>query len=196
MENDIAARFASDTKLHELTVHRDDGVFRHLVLQRPGTGVDRFELVTWPGCLCFTGDRGSYVFRRLRDMFEFFRGHGPNPQYWSEKCEAADRSDGIERFSPDAFREVIKERAAAYLQDSAMAPAERSAFDAEIEEILRAADNGSHEALSAAAEFYWDGTQPFSELWEYRVTEYTHRFLWCCHAIPWAIAKYDQGRKP
>ena len=54
------------------------------------------------------GDIGDFVFRRLNDMFEFFRDDDAgklriNPGYWAEKCTAADTrrgpdDDGIREF--------------------------------------------------------------------------------------------------
>ena len=65
--------FLKDVAEHQMTVLRDDGVNRHVQFRRPGTICMGFELITWPGYLCYTGDMGTYVFRRLEDMFEFFR---------------------------------------------------------------------------------------------------------------------------
>lgn len=65
--------FTRDIAKHEIEVIRDDGVDRHLRFRRPGTMSMHFDILTWPGYLCYTGDMGSYVFRRTEDMLEFFR---------------------------------------------------------------------------------------------------------------------------
>jgi hypothetical protein len=65
-------RFEQETAEHEMTVLRDDGLYRHLRFQRPGTSIYWFDLVTWPGRLVICGDCGDLMFSRLRDMFEFF----------------------------------------------------------------------------------------------------------------------------
>ena len=67
------AIFLRDVAEHEMIVVRDDGVHRHIRFKKPGTSCMHFDLITWPGYLCYTGDMGTYVFSRLTDMFEFFR---------------------------------------------------------------------------------------------------------------------------
>ena len=71
------ARFLGDVDWHVMTVLRDDGVHRHIRLKRPDSGSYWFDLITWPGTLCIDGDCGTYVFRRLEDMFQFFRTVAP-----------------------------------------------------------------------------------------------------------------------
>jgi hypothetical protein len=115
-ETGIAERFAADTAQHEMTVLRDDGLYRHLQFVRvapsPKTGKPErssfywFELVTWPGHLAITGDCGTYVFARIEDMFGFFRGHRVNPGYWAEKV----RGDvNLKKYSSDLFRQRTTE---------------------------------------------------------------------------------------
>jgi len=65
--------FLRDVAEHAMLLIRDDGVSRHVRFAQPGTGCMHFDLITWPGYLCYTGDMGTYVFQRLTDMFEFFR---------------------------------------------------------------------------------------------------------------------------
>lgn len=117
MPEDIAERFARDTATHELTVLRDDGMYRHLKFRGVAKLKDGstspssfywFDLITWPGNLVVNGDCGSYHLARIPDMFEFFRGHDINPQYWAEKVRAGKTS----RYSQDRFRRLVTESAA------------------------------------------------------------------------------------
>ena len=89
----FADRFLRDIAQHQMTILRDDGVYRHLRFQVPGTPHRQFDLVTWPGYLAYTGDMGAYVFTRVHDMFKFFRrelqSYDMDMHYWAEKCEAA-----------------------------------------------------------------------------------------------------------
>lgn len=113
--------FMRDVATHEMTVFRDDGLYRHIRFRRPNTMRTHFDLITYPGYLCYSGDMGTYVFSRLDDMFEFFRtDRDINPGYWSEKLQAVD-NHGLGR--------------------------------------------------------------------------YTHRFIWCCRALKWGIAKYDAAKE-
>jgi hypothetical protein len=34
-----------------------------------------------------------------------------------------------------------------------------------------------------------------SDTWEWSLREYTVHYLWCCHAIQWGIAQYDEARQ-
>jgi hypothetical protein len=118
-ETDTAERFAVDVAQHQMTVLRDDGLYRHLRFMRVApnakTGkLERgstywFELVTWPGHLTITGDCGTYTLARLEDMFEFFRGTRINPQYWAEKVRGAVQ---LSVYSPERFEQFAKEAAA------------------------------------------------------------------------------------
>ncbi|MDR0592014.1 MAG: hypothetical protein LBG60_01905 [Bifidobacteriaceae bacterium] len=97
-------RFKRETKDHRLTVVHDDGLYRHLVMAKPGTGIWSWEIATWPGALCSHGDIvDDNVFTRLRDMFDFFAvkpdrfdrdGSRRAPKidfgYWVEKAHRAD----------------------------------------------------------------------------------------------------------
>ncbi len=73
-EQRVAKVFALNTADHELTTLHDDGIYRHILMSKPGTGLYRYELITWPGHLAISGDLDSYVFARVDDMFTFFRG--------------------------------------------------------------------------------------------------------------------------
>ncbi len=102
-------RFERDTAEHEMAVLHDDGVYRHVRFQQPGTSCYYYDLVTWPGHLAICGDMGDWTFSRIRDMFEFFAGErqaaGINPSYWSQKLRG-DRAgrDISRRYSEDALR--------------------------------------------------------------------------------------------
>lgn len=114
MNDDVAERFAADVAQHQMTVLRDDGLYRHLQFVRvapsPKTGKPErssfywFELVTWPGHLAVTGDCGTYVFARIEDMFEFFRGDRINPGYWAEKVQGG---ADLRKYSGDLFRQTV-----------------------------------------------------------------------------------------
>jgi hypothetical protein len=190
MTVDIAERFAKDTANHSVAVKLDDGVYRHLVCSNNGSSIYRFEIVTWPGYLAYVGDMGDFTFRRLRDMFEFFRGKEINPSYWGEKVVAACR-DGITEWDQDTFRAAVLSDARSHLElddDEEIFPE----VLAELRSIL--SSENEHEALVAVGDY--DGNSvDFSDFWEHDCTVFTHRFLWCCHAIVWAINKYDEAKE-
>ena len=96
--------FLNDVSKHEMKVLLDNGIYRHLRFKQQGSSNMWFDVVTWPGFLAYTGDMGAFVFARLEDMFEFFRGRPVDDKdklyinlgYWGEKLEAVDPvEDGI-----------------------------------------------------------------------------------------------------
>lgn len=104
-------QFEKDVADHIMEVIKDEGVYRHIRFRVPGTMMEHFDLITWPGELAYTGDMGTYVFARLHDMFEFFRRpercrYSIDMHYWAEKVQAGDkagRGDGITEFSKETF---------------------------------------------------------------------------------------------
>ena len=49
----------------------------------------------------------------------------------------------------------------------------------------------SNEAQRNLHEFTYP--EVFTDCWEWDLTDWTHRFLWNCHAILHAITTYDKG---
>ena len=180
--------FLKDVREHRMTVLHDTGLYRHLRFQKPGTLIGQFDIVTWPEHLSFSGDMGSYVFSRLRDMLEFFRGTDAGPiqvnlAYWAEKCQAADRNSGIKEYRPDAFRAEIER----WLSEGEATDACRAEARAH---VLAFADEGEYAAREAAENFEYEGFE-FTDFWEADCQEWTARYVWCCYALSWAIRQYD-----
>lgn len=207
------ARFLNDIAEHEMIVLRDDGVYRHISFKKPGTSCMHFDLITWPGYLCYTGDMGTYVFSRLLDMFEFFRTDREymlkeegktlkiNLGYWSEKAEATDKNDGLTEFDEDKFRRVINDYRVGWMRDlkerGTSKEDRRELWESVENEVMGAASDGEHRASAAAYEFSEkvDGyTFMFEDLFEQSFDTYTHRFRWCCYALAWGIQQYDNAK--
>lgn len=215
------AEFLRDVATHQLTVLRDDGVYRHIRLKQPGSSCMYFDLITWPGSLCYHGDMGTYVFSRLTDMFEFFRTdrESPylkrdgktlaiNPQYWSEKLNAVDgsrHSGSATEFSEVKFRRFVREYLADWWRghrDGVTADDRRQMREEVEEEILSRLgdDRDGQSAQQATYDFTYriEGKRPFQfvDFWERDFTDYTRSFMWCCYALAWGIQKYDDARQP
>lgn len=193
-------RFLKEIDNHVMEVVWDDGVNRHIRFRRPGTMCLHFDLITWPGYLCYTGDMGTYVFRRLLDMFQFFRcdltdkPYRIDLRYWAEKVEAQDKGDGISAFSIDAFKAAVKDYFEQATSDEYDWPAKKKAeLWTEIENDVLDVDD-EHSAWENLRCFEHKGFE-FDD-WENQCKEYSHRFLWCCHALEWAITTYDKSKEP
>jgi hypothetical protein len=175
-----AELFARDTTAHRLEIAHDAGLYRHLKF-RAHDDQGRmhsngwFDLITVPGTLTFVGDYDAVVFRRLPDMFEFFRGSShrgePNFAYWAEKV-ASGGARSVEEYDEEVFRQVVKEHVA---QDIRTGRAPRG-----IGRAVRALldpDSWEHDIT-----------------YEWSFKDYSHAFKWACHAITWGIAQYDRAK--
>lgn len=206
------ARFLKDVANHEMTIIRDDGVNRHVQFKRPDSNAYRFDLITWPGHLCYTGDMGTYVFTRLHDMFNFFRmddhdwnknpnGLSINPGYWAEKIIATDRYDGTEEWDEDEFKRRVNEYRVGWMRQcrerGVSKDARRELWEA-AEDVLREPSN-EHLCVVKVYEFYHkagDEHFEFMDFFDGNLNRFTFHFLWCCYALAWGINKYDDHRNP
>lgn len=178
-------RFERDISKHKMTIEMDNGVHRSVYFGEPGNSCYHFRLTTWPGHLCFSGDMGTFVFSRLTDMFEFFRGDRVNLQYWAEKVQSESRfGGGVMEYRPDRLKETLTE----WLE-----------YNEDKDEILESidpflhSDYSSREAIRRIYEL--DGPHDMSDfvcdLSERCYKDYTVHFEWCCMALVWAIGVYD-----
>lgn len=192
--------FKRDVAAHRMLVIMDDGVHRHLRFHRPSTGVMHFDLITWPGSLCYTGDMGTFVFSRLRDMFEFFRADDPEKLYqisfgyWAEKVQAIDATDGLKNWSLEKFKSEVKDYFEQYIEGAEGLPksAQEELWEQIKDYVISRAEDSEHDGWVALRCFEHKGFE-FTD-WERDCKDYSYRFLWCCHALRWAINVYDQSR--
>jgi len=199
---DIAERFQRDTANHEMTVLHDDGLYRHLKFSNPERRwTSWFEIVTWPGSLAIRGDvKDGYVFVRLADMFEFFRGPVGriNPDYWSEKVVAS--RDSFMTYSQDLFNKQVAED---LKEAEADWPGVTKAWDEKVNgDFAEYNTEYEHDASAALNSFEYlpegHAGEPFrfQDSWEWQLKDFDWSYLWCCHAIVWGIAQYDAKRAP
>jgi len=192
----VRERFEGETAEHQMTVLRDDGLYRHLRFQKPGTWTYGFDLVTWPGYLAIVGDCGDYVFSRVRDMVEFFEADNGriNPQYWAEKLQAP-KPDAAMRYSEQKFTARVAEWLGGRCEelDEAAAAALRQAAD---DQLLGREHYYEHQAHQLLADFEHDGHYPLQDAWEWSLRDYDWQFLWCCWAIVWGLGQYRANPIP
>lgn len=182
-------RFREDTADHVMRILHDDGLYRHIVYTRPGSIFDRYELVTVPGLLTMTGDRGDYSFRRLDDMFQFFGSRGPgafDAHYWAQKCVAGTTYE----YSADSFTEDVVERFRDFVDERELGDDTAAELWEEIEDsVLRHAEwePGAREAVES---FEGPHGFAFSDGWEMNFRELDSHFLWACNAIAAGVQRY------
>lgn len=186
--------FLKEVENHSLQIIKDDGLYRHIICSNNGSFNQRFEIVTWPGYLAYTGDMGDFIFSRTEDMFCFFRSpkHEINTGYWSEKVKAESVfGRGIREFSVDQFRECVLEDVRDHLDIDSDAKIPDEIME-EIYPLLNAEDE--YECVTEMRDF--DSTKiNFTDFWEHTCTRKTWHFVWCCHAIVWAINQYDEFKQ-
>ncbi len=201
--------FEKHVAYHQMEVIQDNGLHRHLKFKHPETNNRYFGLVTWPGYLCFYGDMGEYVFSRLPDMFEFFRGSDNKLYridfgYWAEKMQAVDRrvvsghdaaGDGYRNYSSEKFRAAIQARLADYCDARDCTEQEKERLADWVETfVLSMANDGPHFAIQAALDFKVNNRQVFPDFWDEDLYELDYGFVWCCYALRWGINRYDASQ--
>lgn len=208
------SQFLRDVSKHKMEIIRDDGIYRHVRFKKPESGDMYFDLITWPGYLCYTGDMGSYVFSRVTDMFQFFRndrGYNPgqgrklyiNTGYWAEKVEAQDKGDGVTEFSEERFERAVIGDLVGWLKSHRYKTTKderRELWEAVKDEVLDAdSDSGGHRKQIAAYEFHYQVNDRLAfclqDFWDHQFTEYSFRFVWCCYALAWGIQQYDEAKQ-
>lgn len=169
-------RFPEDVKEHVLTIVLDNGVYRHLICAKPSDCCCRFEIVTFPGYLVIVGDYGSFTFWRLNDMFNFFDKNQIDFQYWCSKLVAVDKNDGAESFSEDEMRESLLD----YMDVKSV-----DELSGELTDLY---NSGSEYDFGLNLQNCHEDN--IYDLGSISVKEHSYYFIWCCHAIVWAIREY------
>ena len=188
-------RFLDDIKTHKLSILQDDGLYRHIRLSRPKSSTYRFDIITWPGYLCITGDMGCWTFFRTEDMFEFFIYKDTieiNPQYWAEKVQSISVFGGpMKEFNSYTFREGVIQRISEYYEDN------------------EEKKNECLEEIESDVFFYLSDEHPqsiYQKLYEFKFEdfyfdecpsseEYTFHYIWILYAIVYGINEYNKVKK-
>ena len=189
-------KFLNDVKNHELTIHQNNGVDRHLIFKNPNDCNQHFNITTFPNYLVITGDMGSLVFSRQYDMFDFFRSDDLkiNPDYWSEKIRSTTYEAQIASYSKFDL-EQAKKNAQEYLNtyleyNDDLSEEDRASLLEDFEwEILRS--ENEYEIVEAIRNFNFKGFG-FDEFHMNDCRVYANSYIWLCYAIVWGIKKFDE----
>ncbi|MEU5547155.1 hypothetical protein AB0G85_33065 [Streptomyces sioyaensis] len=193
-------RFTADVRDAEMTVLKDEGIYRHLTFSFPKASWSWCEVVTWPHMLVLRGDLGCWSFSRVEDMFDFFREPEDvtrmDPSYWAEKLVPGGR---------DSAKEYSGERAAAYVvqtmeENAAEHPdLSKDAQDVFFTDADLSTETGLREAVARFDERFpayaiAKGFRFPVEQWD--LHRYSPWFLLACVVLPWTIEQYDTARVP
>lgn len=201
-------RFLEDTREHQISIEKDDGVHRFVRFRRAEHSNYWFDLITWPGNLCISGDCGTYVFSREHDMFGFFKMDDNdfnkkkgvllniNPHYWGEKLQSIGTNAGYRKFDEDQFSAEIKKYFDEYMspkiEDEEFKDELWSAID---DEVISVASDGQYQAHDAVYRFKYEGFE-FIDFFDRTgdTDKYTFHYIWNLYAIVWGIMKYDEAK--
>lgn len=198
----IARRFADEGANHAMEIVLDDGLHRHLrfrgqvwcppLAQPQNSGHMWFDLITVPGTLIFQGDGQSYVFSRIEDMFEFFRGKIRliDPHYWAEKLTSCSREDA-KSYDEALFKRLVTEHVEENIEYGC---APEGLAEAVREQVLGDSSIYYEAGAREVLECFQHGDYSFPDVWEWDFRSYDWWFLWACHAIVWGIALYDADK--
>ena len=204
--------FLEDVKDHELKISLDQGAHRHLTFKQNNSYNMHYHITTWPGYLCISGDMGCFVFSRMHDMFEFFRGintqegvPGVPFSYWAEKLDATDNRSrtGILEDNVDAYKQMLLEtylrdiregNFSVYASNNVDARAGRRRGYEEIKELCKEIEEcpGTESRVTLIYNFSSSNGYSFDEFPYKSCQNYTFHFIWCCFAIVKAIEEYDK----
>lgn len=196
-------KFLNDVSDHRLEIIKDDGLHRHIKLSKPDSSDMWFGIVTWPGYLCIHGDMGDFLFRSRTDPFKFFRRNGDdwdiNADHWAQKLEAPRwNDDSVKRFNlHEATKQILElfEDWKGDLEEDEVHTDTLEKLTDSVRTVMKAEDE--HEFVTRVRDFE-DLDTSFdldNFFFDSEFKSYTYHYLWCCHAIVWAIQQYDAQKQ-
>lgn len=202
-------RFLEDVKDHQISIEKDDEVHRFVRFKRAEGSSYWFDLITWPGHLCISGDCGTYVFSRTHDMFEFFKMDDNdfnkrkgvllniNPHYWGEKLKSIGTNAGYMKFDSSDFEERVKAHFDNFFEGSDYSDEVKEEVWCEIDSDVIFYSDEERRAYDAVHNFKYDLPDDkyfeFVDFFDGGGTEkYTFHYIWNLYAIVWGIMKYDE----
>lgn len=192
-------QFLDHVKNHELTIHQNNGVYRHLSFKKPDSYHRYFNITTFPNFLVITGDMGALVFFRVNDdMFNFFRSDDLkiNPDYWAEKIQSTSwraKDASYLEFDVDKIKEYAKDYLNDFLNDNMLSEWDKEELLEKFDRRIISSED-EYELIEAIRNFDFNGFN-FVDFWESDYREFTGHYIWLCYAIVWGIKKFDEATK-
>lgn len=188
--SDFEHRFKKDIENHVMTIVSSADGLRHLRCAEPNTSMQSFEVTTTRQHLFYTGDMGTFVFRKheLDDLFKYFRGNmGGSIEITGDKTT----------FDLADYKKVVL----AELHDLELIFVEDDVLTNEKLTIL----SECRELVSYVTD-EWEAVACSREIGDKLAEDHcdwyecvnnagwvlTGRFKWAREAIRWAIAEYDK----
>lgn len=200
VESQARERFIKDVAEHEMTVIKDDGLYRHLRFAKPGTGMYAFEIVTWPGYIAITGDMRSMTMSRVEDMVSFVGSNSDDLRidfrYWDEKVVSNEGKSLV--WSSDVLREYLEkalESHCEYHEEHIGGPKAEEWWKSLEDDILSVSEEFGKEHDQMRALFEYSGPVNLGDSWEWNPRVWDYSFLWRCFALRWGANMYLASKK-
>lgn len=177
-----AAKVYLENRDYKMTITKDDGVFRVLDFKHNNSTDGCFTITTWPNHLCISGDMGTFVFSRIYDMVDFFKGDVVSPSYWSEKVKSESMfGKGVQSFSIEEFEGLVSDYKEEAIESGIQVG---SSFDL-LDEV-----EDEFSAVEFIRSFYLEGVEsPCFDLPS--AYTFTFHYLFACYAVNFACNKYS-----
>lgn len=193
----IKVNFLKDTEDFHIRSIEEVGIVRNIRFgSMDGGSAHHFNLTTWPGYLAISGDMGCFVFRRVEDMFDFFRSDEElkiNPDYWHEKITSTGGRRSAKSFYKDKLLSSCREIFESYSESFELSEDQKSELWEEMQSVFSDC-RSQRDVTHAAMGFDMHGFQ-----FDYESIpdgmDYSYHFIWCLFAIVWGIQQYDAHKK-
>lgn len=210
--------FQRHTQHHQLKINLNEGLYRDITFHKIDGSEYHFNITTRPGYLIFTGDMGSFTFKRSNDMVEFFLSDKPevdyiNPEYWAEKVTASPNC-GTHEHSKELAKSFLAQELSEYIEelrendrdyegDTRNYSNEYNVSPENLKKIEQANEwinntltyDHKHQFFEKLYNMNPSETGGFiiSDPFDCNFNEPTYSYLWCCYAIKWGLSQYKQA---
>ena len=196
-------QFLSEVAEHKIRVIRDEGLYKHFSVSKPGDSNQSFEIILFPSHLVITGDMGTYCFSRARDMLQWFVKESgsamasPEAEIgrWHKSLVSVDAQMGAKKKSLSMALGRISENREFYIAEH---PDYKDTIESEFDDLVLCSEDGVDVLLNEMYNFKLllpDEHHPFSDIDFRDVEAYVSQFAWCCYAINYTIGEYLKSNK-
>jgi hypothetical protein len=176
---------------HEFSIRVATAEFKLLEGKKDGTNDERFQVATWGGHLCVTGDMGDYLFKRSDVGILGWIADTRDIDYIHSKLVAPKVA---KEFSLDLFKLRAQEYAVGFIREhiDSMSLDTLRRFLEKFDDVMEVGT--PHEAMEAAASFTFNEVVVLGHDMLRGCEAYNSHFLWCVDAAKWAALRYIAGR--
>lgn len=195
LDANVVGWFNEDTKNHKLKIIRNNpGLIISLFAYSPGTMFESFNVVITEGFLAIHGDGGSYMFsgKDVESLFMFNDQESISEialRKITKSLVSVDKECGFFEFDLESFLSNVKDNIKYAVNNLDIKDREKKEIISEFESELSDVDD-EYSAISYVQSFNDERIPDMFCDFEWNFKKYTSRYIWCCHAIAWALKQY------